>query len=453
MRPRATPADLIRRKRDGAILSDDDIADLVGGIVDGSMSDSQVAAFAMAVCFRDMTRRECAALTRAMARSGTTLDWSDTGLGGPLLDKHSTGGVGDKVSLILAPVVAACGGFVPMISGRGLGHTGGTLDKLASIPGYDTAPDPARFRAAVRAAGCAIIGQTKELAPADGRLYAIRDVTATIDSIPLVTASILSKKLAAGLDALVMDVKVGGGALMSSLDDALALAESLSAIAEGAGLRTVALLTDMTQVLGHHVGNALEVQEAIDFLTGRRRDVRLHAVTTALASELLVVGGLASDYRAACDAVERALASGAAAERFSRMVEALGGPDNLVESTEQYLAQAPVQVAVTPERAGIVIHVDVRSIGDLAMRLGAGRQRAEDVIDPAVGLAEVCGLGDMVGPDRPLAIVHARSAAAATGAAAALRAAVTVGDAAPLALASPVLQRIGGGRRNLRPSP
>src|SRR5437899_11814767 len=220
------PAELIRRKRDGVTLGDDEIADLVGGIVDGSVSDGQVAAFAMAVYFRGMTRDECAALTAAMTRSGSTLDWSRSGLDGPVLDKHSTGGVGDKVSLILAPVVAACGGFVPMISGRGLGHTGGTLDKLGSIPGYDTAPGLDRFRATVRAAGCAIVGQTADLAPADRRLYAIRDVTATVDSIPLITASILSKKLAAGLDALVVDVKVGSGAFAPSLEAATELTES-----------------------------------------------------------------------------------------------------------------------------------------------------------------------------------------------------------------------------------
>src|SRR6266850_3310057 len=278
----------------------------------------------MAVYFRGMTRAECASLTRAMTRSGSVLAWPDAG--GPILDKHSTGGVGDKVSLILAPVVAACGGIVPMISGRGLGHTGGTLDKLGSIPGYDTAPDLARFRAAVSDAGCAIVGQTADLAPADRRLYAIRDVTATVDSIPLITASILSKKLAAGIGALVMDVKVGGGSLAPSPETASALAESLCAIAEGTKLPTVALLTDMSQALVRHVGNAVEVLEAIELLTGRRRDARLHAVTAALAGEMLLLGGLARDRREAATAVERALTSGAAAERFARMVTTLGGP-------------------------------------------------------------------------------------------------------------------------------
>jgi thymidine phosphorylase len=439
---RVTPGELIRRKRDGAILTEAEIAGLVAGIVDGAMSDAQIAAFAMAVYFRGMTREECAALTLAMTRSGTVIDWSKADLGGPVLDKHSTGGVGDNVSLILAPVVAACGGFVPMISGRGLGHTGGTLDKLGSIPGYDTVPDLARFQRAVRAAGCAIVGQTAELAPADGRLYAIRDVTATADSIPLITASILSKKLAAGLDALVMDVKVGSGALTTSIETATLLAESLLAVAEITGLRTVALLTDMTRALGYDVGNALETREAIDFLTGRRRDVRLHAVTAALAAELLVLGGLAGDHVEAAAAVERSLASGAAAERFARMVAALGGPADLVERPDRHLAQAPVRLAVVPDRAGVVTHVDARAVGLLVVRLGGGRERAEDDVDPAVGLSDVRGPGDAVSAERPIAVVHARSEADAESAAATLRRAVKIGDEPPAAAGSPVLRRI-----------
>jgi thymidine phosphorylase len=440
---RAVPSELIRRKRDGATLTEEEIAGLVAGIVDGSVSDAQVAAFAMAVFFRGMTRAECVALTGAMTRSGAALDWSEADLGGPILDKHSTGGVGDKVSLILAPVVAACGGFVPMISGRGLGHTGGTLDKLDSIPGYDTAPDVVKFRAAVGAAGCAIVGPTAELAPADRRLYAIRDVTATADSLPLITASILSKKLAAGLDALVMDVKVGSGALLPSLDTARALAESLVEVAGGAGLPTLALLTDMNQALGHDVGNALEVREAIDFLTGRRREARLHAVTTALASELLVLGGAAGDATEASRAVERALASGAATERFARMVAALGGPRDVVECPERHFPTAPVRIPVAPNRPGVIERVDTRMLGLIVAWLGGIRQRAEDAIDPAVGLADVRGPGDMVGSDQPLAIVHARSGSGAEAAAAALRAAVAVADEPLLPNASPVLRRIG----------
>jgi thymidine phosphorylase len=339
--------------------------------------------------------------------------------------------------------VAACGGFVPMISGRGLGHTGGTLDKLGSIPGYDAAPDLARFRAAVRAAGCAIVGQTAELAPADRRLYAIRDVTATVDSLPLITASILSKKLAAGLDGLVMDVKVGGGALLPSLEAATALAESLLAVGGAAGLRAVALLTDMTQALGHHVGNALEVREAIEFLTGRRREARLQSVTAALTREALVLGGLSRDDEEAAVAIERALASGAAAERFARMVAALGGPKDLVERPDRHLSRAPVQRAVVPAVAGVVTGVDARALGLLLVRLGGGRARAEDAIDFAVGLADVLGVGEAAGPERPLAVVHARSAGDAEAAAVTVRRAVTVSDAPSAPPGPPVLRRIG----------
>jgi thymidine phosphorylase len=437
---RGVAAELIRRKRDGAPLSDEAISALVAGIVDGSVGDAQIAAFAMAVYFRGMTRAECASLTRAMTRSGSVLSWSDTG--GPILDKHSTGGVGDKVSLILAPVVAACGGLVPMISGRGLGHTGGTLDKLSSIPGYDTTPDLTRFCAAVRAAGCAIVGQTADLAPADRRLYAIRDVTATVDSIPLITASILSKKLAAGLDALAIDVKVGSGAFATSIEAAIDLTESLLAVAEGAGLRTSALLTDMSQVLGHDVGNALEVREAIGVLAGRERDDRLHAVTTALASELLVLGGLARDTATAAAAVEKALTSGAAAERFARMVAALGGPRDLVECPDRHLPRAPIELTVVPDTSGFVARVDARSLGLIVVELGGGRRRVEDTIDPAVGLAEVRGVGDAVDRDRPIAIVHARSAADAEAAAKRVREAVTVSDEPNAGCTSPILRRM-----------
>jgi thymidine phosphorylase len=440
---RHPPAELIRHKRDGGVLSEQEIAALVAEITDGSMSEGQVAAFAMAVYFRGMTWEECAAFTRAMARSGVVLDWSADGLDGPILDKHSTGGIGDTVSLILAPVVAACGGFVPMISGRGLGHTGGTLDKLASIPGYDTSPDLARFRRAVRDAGCAIVGQTAELAPADRRLYAIRDVTATVESIPLITASILSKKMAAGLDALVMDVKVGSGAFAATPEAAQALAESLVTVAADAGLRTVAWLTDMNQALGHDVGNALEVREAIDFLTGRRREARLHAVTATLAREMLLLGRLAGDGAEAAAAVSRALTSGAAAERFARMVRALGGPADLMERADRHLPEAPVRLAVAPERAGWVTRVDARMLGRIVVELGGGRRRADHSIDPAVGLADLHGPGERVYADRPLAVVHARSAADAETAAGALRAAVTVGDEAPPRASSPVLRRIG----------
>jgi thymidine phosphorylase len=334
---------------------------------------------------------------------------------------------------------------VPMISGRGLGHTGGTLDKLASIPGYEITPDLDRFRAALRAAGCAIVGQTSELAPADRRLYAVRDVTATVDSIPLITASILSKKLAAGLDALIMDVKVGSGAFAPSLDAATALAESLLAVASNTKLRTLALLTDMSRPLGHHVGNALEVRESIDVLTGRRREPRLYAVTTALAGELLVLGGLARDGAEAAAAVDRALATGAAAERFARMVAALGGPRDLLECPERHLARAPVAWPVAPDVPGVVSKMDTRAIGLLVVELGGGRRRVEDAVDPAVGLVDVRGPGEAVDRDRPLAVIHARSRTDAEAAAAKLRQAVTVRDAPDTATGSPVLKRIASG--------
>ena len=438
----ATVAEVIRAKRDGAALGEEDIGRLIAGIVDGSVSDAQVAAFVMAVYFRGMSLAECAWLTRAMTRSGAVLDWPD--LGGPILDKHSTGGVGDKVSLILAPIVAAAGAVVPMISGQGLGHTGGTLDKLSSIPGYDTRPDVKRFQSAVRAAGCAIVGPTADLTPADRRVYAIRDVTATVESIPLITASILSKKLAAGLDALVMDIKVGSGAFVPSLETATALGESRLAVAGDAGLRATALLTEMSQVLGHHVGNALEVLEAIEFLTGARRDARLHAVTSALASELLVLGGLAHDDGEGKAAVYKALASGAAAGRFAKMVKALGGPADVVERPGRHLARAAVELAVAPDFPGAITRIDARVIGRLVAALGGGRRAIEDAIDTAVGLAEVRGIGERVSRDRPIAVVHARSNGAAEEAAAALRRAISVGDEpVSVVLASPVLRRMG----------
>ena len=414
------PQEIIRRKRDGLALRDAEIDDLIEGLTSGRISEGQIAAFAMAVFFNGMSRAETVALTRAMTASGQRLRWND--LAGPVVDKHSTGGIGDKVSLILAPLIAACGAYVPMISGRGLGHTGGTLDKLDSIPGYRTAPDIARLRQVVREVGCAIIGQTDDLAPADRRLYAIRDVTATVESTPLITASILSKKLAAGLDALVMDVKVGSGAFLPSLAAARELATSLVEVANGAGLRCSALLTDMSQCLGRTAGNALEVQEAIDLLAGRAADPRLREVTLALAAELLALVG----EPAARERLEQALASGAAAERFGRMAQALGGPADLLEHPARHLPQAPVQRPVDLPQAGFVAAIDARALGLAVVALGGGRQRPSDTIDHAVGLAEVKAIGAAVGRAEPFAIVHARDDAAAAAAAEHLAAAVTV---------------------------
>jgi thymidine phosphorylase len=419
------PAEVIRRKRDGHALRSDEIEFVVRGITDGSLSDAQVGALAMALFLNGMEPTERVALTEAMRDSGTVIPWDADR---PVVDKHSTGGVGDKVSLMLAPIVAACGGAVPMISGRGLGHTGGTLDKLDSIPGYDTTPDVETLKRVVREAGCAIVGQTGDLAPADRRLYAIRDATGTVESIPLIVASILSKKLAAGLDALVMDVKVGSGAFMEERHEADELALALVEVAGGAGLPTVALITDMHQVLGSTAGNALEVREAIDFLTGAQES-RLHEVTLSLAASLLVQGGLADDEDTAGAAAQDALDSGAAAETFARMVAALGGPADLMERPDDHLATAPVQRPVIAD--GVVTGMDCRAVGLVITGLGGNRARETDAIDPAVGLSDVAPVGTALGPDRPLAIVHARDAARAEQAERALRAAVRLGELAP----------------------
>ncbi len=424
------PQELIRRKRDGLRLEDGEIDALVAGIADGrGLADAQVGALAMALFLNGLDRGECVALTRAMTRSGDVLSWKGENLPGPVVDKHSTGGIGDKVSLMLAPWVASCGGFVPMISGRGLGHTGGTLDKLESIPGYDAKPDNALFRRTVREIGCAIIGQTANLAPADRRLYAIRDVTATVESIGLITASILSKKLAAGLDALVMDVKFGSGAFMAEFPRARELAQSIVDVANGAGLKTRALLTDMDSPLGTTAGNALEVREAIAYLRGQR-DARLHDCTRALAVEMLELSGIAPRGEAGAK-LDAALASGAAAERFARMVAALGGPADLLERPDAYLAKAPIVRAIAPSRPGFVASVATRAVGIAVLELGGGRSDPSAAIDPAVGFERLAPLGAAIGPDQPLALMHAREEASAERAARTLRAAYTVGDAPP----------------------
>ncbi len=423
--------EIIRRKRDGMELAAPEIESLVRGLVDGSLSEGQAAAFAMAVFFRGLSMAERTTLTLAMARSGRVLDWRGASLPGPTLDKHSTGGVGDKVSLMLAPIVAACGGAVPMISGRGLGHTGGTLDKLASIPGYQTAPDLDTFRRVVAGAGCAIIGQTDDLAPADRRLYAIRDVTATVESIPLLTSSILSKKIAAGLTGLVMDIKFGSGAFIPAYDGALELANSIVGVAGRAGLPTTALLTDMNQVLGRTAGNAVEVREAIAYLRGDDREARLDEVTRTLSAELLVLGRLARDSGEAAAKVERALESGAAAEHFQRMVAALGGPSDIIERPERHLALAPIEYAVNPVSAGFVSAIDVRAMGIAVMILGGGRRQTDDAIDHSVGLLDVAPLGARVGDERPLAHLRARSDATAERAAQLVRSAMTISTTPP----------------------
>ncbi|MBI3452635.1 MAG: thymidine phosphorylase [Rhodospirillales bacterium] len=426
------PQEIIRRKRDGETLRPDEIAFMVRGIADGSLSEGQIGAFAMAAFLRGMSMAERVELTHAMAASGRVIRWDDLQLPGPVLDKHSTGGVGDKVSLMLAPIIAACGGFVPMISGRGLGHTGGTLDKLATIPGYRTDPDIAVFRRTVREVGCAIIGQTDDLAPADRRLYAVRDVTATVESVPLITASILSKKLAAGLGGLVMDVKTGSGAFAADPAMARELAESIVTVATGAGLPTVALITDMDQVLGRSAGNAVEVAEAVAYLTDRRaRDPRLHEVVIALAAEMLRLGGLAETAAMATQKAEACLADGGAAEAFGQMVAALGGPHDFITQAARYLPRAPVMRPCLALRTGVVAGMDARRVGLAVVALGGGRRRTSDTINPAVGLTAVCRVGATVAAGDPLTFVHAASESDAAEAIATLQQAIRIADVAP----------------------
>jgi thymidine phosphorylase len=436
------PQEIIRRKRDGAALTDAEIETFVAGLVSGTVTHAQVAAFAMAVYFRGMSMGERIALTRAMTRSGTVLDWKALDLPGPVLDKHSTGGVGDNVSLMLAPAVAACGGFVPMISGRGLGHTGGTLDKLDSIPGYATQPDIALFRKVVKDVGAAIIGQTADLAPADKTVYAIRDVTATVESIPLITASILSKKLAAGLEGLVMDVKTGSGAFMPTLEGSRELAQSIASVATGAGLPTAAYITAMDQPLASAAGNAVEVRNAIDYLTGAWRDQRLHEVTIALGGEMLALGGLAPDAADGRRRIDAAVTSGRAAECFAAMVSGLGGPTDLLDHPGAYLPTAPIVQPVFAAAAGRIAAVDTRGVGLAVVALGGGRTRPQDVIDHAVGFTALAALGDEAGPDRPIGFVHARDAASAQRASEGLQAAYAIGAEATALPA--IVERVAG---------
>ncbi|MFC4931709.1 thymidine phosphorylase [Massilia sp. GCM10023247] len=433
------PQEIIRKKRDGGILSAEEIQFFVRGIPDGSVTEGQIAALAMAVYFNDMTMDERVAFTLAMRDSGQVMEWKSLNLPGPVVDKHSTGGVGDVVSLMLGPMIAACGGFVPMISGRGLGHTGGTLDKFDSIPGYSTVPDPEKFRQVVKDVGVAIIGQTAQLAPADKRFYSIRDTTATVESVAMITGSILSKKLSAGLDALVMDVKVGSGAFMPTYEKSVELAESIVSVGNGAGTRTSAILTGMDESLCHAAGNALEVRVAIDYLTGKARPARLHEVTMALCAEMLVISGLAANDNEARAKLQAALDSGEAAERFARMVTALGGPAGLMDKPDAFLETAPVIVPAPSLQAGYATSVDTRGLGLAVVALGGGRVRPQDAIDFAVGLSCLVELGDRIEVGQPLAMVHARSAQAAEQAVRQVQAAYRVG--AEQAAPAPMIHR------------
>ncbi len=425
------PQEIIRKKRDGLALSVAEISAFINGIARDQVSEGQIAAFAMAVYFQGMNRDEGVALTCAMRDSGRVLNWKSLNLPGPIVDKHSTGGVGDVVSLMLGPMVAACGGFVPMISGRGLGHTGGTLDKLDSIPGYRTNITNEKFQAVVRDVGVAIIGQTADLAPADKRMYATRDVTATVESIPLITASILSKKLAAGLDALVMDVKAGSGAFMSTMARSQELAKNIETVGNGAGVKTSALITDMNEPLAPCAGNALEVQCAVDYLTGKSRPARLHQVTMALAAELLFLSGLAKDVSAGEQALVRCLEDGRAAEVFAKMVSALGGPSNFMENAGTHLQRAPLSMPVLATRDGFIFEIDTRALGLAVVSLGGGRRRASDAIDFAVGLSDFAALGAAIKAGDTIAVVHARSADSASVAVNEVQRAFTIVNTVP----------------------
>jgi thymidine phosphorylase len=433
------PQEIIRKKRDGGILSADEIRFFVGGITSGGVTESQIAALAMAVYFNDMTMDERVAFTLAMRDSGEVLDWRSLDLNGPVVDKHSTGGVGDVVSLLLGPMVAACGGYVPMISGRGLGHTGGTLDKFDSIPGYTTVPDNALFRKVVKEVGVAIIGQTSSLAPSDKIFYGVRDVTATVESVAMITGSILSKKLSAGLDALAMDVKVGSGAFMPTYDKSVELAESIVKVGNGAGMMTSAILTDMNESLAPYAGNAVEVRGAIDYLSGKSRPARLHEVTMALCAEMLVLGKLAATEEEARASLQASLDSGEAAERFARMVTALGGPADLMDNPDKYLERSPIIVPAPALTSGYAAAANCREIGLAVVSLGGGRRRAADPIDFAVGLTDLVGLGDKIEAGQPLAMVHARTQQAAEQAVREIQAAYQIADAAPAA--NPVIYR------------
>ncbi len=408
--------EIIRKKRDGSPLNKIEIEHIINGMMDESVSPSQVAAFAMSVFFNGMSLSETKILTECLLNSGTQLDWSDAGLNGPIVDKHSTGGLGDKVSLIIAPLLAACGCYVPMISGRSLGHTGGTLDKMDSIKGYNTQPNIEQFRAVVKAVGCAIVGQTSDLAPADKSLYAIRDVTATVESIPLITASILSKKIAAGLDSLVIDVKVGSGSFNDTLEVAETLGNHLVQVGNAYGVKTSACLTDMSQVLGETMGNALEVVESIEFLSGKNRNARLYEVTMSLAAELLVNYDQYDSIENAKATLTQALDSGAALQKFNDMVSALGGPEAISEHYQTSLPKANVIVPyyAKVKESAYLTAIDGRALGNAIISLGGGRRKSTDTIDYSVGFSEIKAIGDTVGPDQPVLQIHAQSEQDAT---------------------------------------
>jgi len=419
---------IIAKLRDGKMPDKGDLEWFANGLASGQVTDAQAGAFAMAVLLNGLSEPARVGLTRAMRDSGKVLDWD---LPGPVLDKHSTGGIGDCVSLLLAPALAACGAYVPMISGRGLGHTGGTLDKLEAIPGFRTNLSEDQLRAQIAETHCAIVAASADLAPADRRLYAVRDVTGTVESIDLITASILSKKLAAGLEGLVLDVKCGSGAFMKTPEQAEALARALVSTAQGAGCMTTALISDMNQPLATAAGNALEVIEVMETMSGTSVNVALWDLTAALGGEALALGGLAADAQDGAARIEQALESGAAAEWFGRMVAAQGGPSDFVERWPDRLPSAPVMREVPALDDGYIVQIDGEALGHAVVHLGGGRLRQDDRINPSVGLSDLIGLGEEIGAGVPLCMVHAATEDAADAAVKAVQTAYRVGTSPP----------------------
>ena len=397
--------ELILKKRLGKELTKNEINWFISNLTSNHLSEGQIASLAMAICLKGMTFEERVQLTLAMKNSGKTLSWD---LPGPIIDKHSTGGVGDTVSLILAPVLAACGAYVPMISGRGLGHTGGTLDKFDSIPGYNTSPNEEVLRRVVSKVGCAIIGQTNELAPADKRLYAIRDVTGTVESIDLITASILSKKLAAGLEGLVIDVKCGNGAFMQDFNEASTLAKSLVTVSNESGCKTTALVTDMNQPLSQSIGNSLEVLAAIDILNGSSKDYRLLEVTNSLGVSILCSSNICKNKKEAQSLISSVLSSGKAAEKFSQMISELGGANDFFEKPKNYLTPSNIQKNICCKQSGYVKKINTKNLGNILILLGGGRQKVEDDIDFSVGMKLLIELDTYVEKNQPICTLYAR---------------------------------------------
>ena len=431
------PQEIIRKKRNKQHLSQEEINSFIKAIVKEEVVDAQISSLTMAIFLNGMKKDEIVNLTLAMRDSGDVLKWQDK----PIIDKHSSGGVGDKISLMLAPMLAACGGYVPMISGRGLGHTGGTLDKFDSIPGYNTLPSNKLFTKTVKEIGYAIIGQTGNLAPADKKIYAIRDISATVESIPLITASILSKKLAAGLDCLVMDLKCGNGAFMSNIKDARALAKSIVSVANQAGTKTSAIITDMNQVLGSNVGNALEMQEAVDYLKNKNIDPRLHQVNMELCKELLISAKLAKSPQEAEAKLQKSLDSGKALEIFAKMVSALGGPKDFTDKPEKYLPKAKIIKPVFAKKEGYVSSMKTRDIGLSIIGLKGGRITPDQKLDYSTGFSSFCQVGDKLDKNTPIAIIHAKDDAQYKKAALELQESVEISSKKPK-LSKTVLERI-----------